>query len=114
MDEGGAAGLGQVPGKELGDPVDGAAAFRRDRVPAPGPAPDLPVQVALGTAEVAEVALRRLDQVQVGERVDDREADPASWLGADRQLVGTRSQTTTPGRYSETRKWAPMTPVSAQ
>ena len=75
-------GRGQF-GADLGDDVrtrPGAGACQqrwRHRLPALLPAAQLPVDEAIGAAEVGDPGLLGIEQVQFGQGVDDGEADPA-------------------------------------
>ena len=86
--QGRAARLGEVPGEQLADPVQGAAAVERDGLPASLPAANLPLQVARGTAEVAQAALRRVDQMEVRERVHHGQPDATAGVLTDLQQLG--------------------------
>ena len=86
-----------------------------DEVPALAPARHLALDEAVGPAEVAEADGDRVEQVEVGERVDDGEPDaPGRVVVVGHRRSGTWSHTTTPRRYSTTRKSEPMTSWSSQ
>ncbi len=110
VDQGGLAGLGQVPGQQLADPVHGAAA-RRSRPPpsgaaSPGPAGPGSPRGGRGSRGRSSAGSTRCRSASASTTAKPMRR-PGS--GPTASSSGTRSQTTTPGRYSETRKWAPMT-----
>ena len=74
--------------QQVGDPVEAAVTIRRHGVPPLPPAPDLPFEVAAGPAEVTQTAHVGIDEMQVGERVHNRQPDPVAWLLTHGQLLG--------------------------
>ena len=70
-------------------------------LPERGEAAHLALEVAVGTAEVAEAGALGVDGVQLGERVDEIEARPAASVGVASD-AGSRSVTTSPCSSSMT------------